>query len=75
MMILNDVVIFFLFTNAGSFENPLCCPCYLCACCGGLGQLLLFVIAGNGADICCQLVWNVLDADYVRLDWRLLESA
>ncbi|KAM6499913.1 hypothetical protein JOM56_005421 [Amanita muscaria] len=20
----------------GSFENPLCCPCYLCACCGGL---------------------------------------
>ena len=21
----------------GSFENPLCCPCYLCACCGGLG--------------------------------------
>ncbi|KAF9266601.1 hypothetical protein L218DRAFT_78231 [Marasmius fiardii PR-910] len=23
----------------GSFENPLCCPCYLCACCGGLGEL------------------------------------
>ncbi|KAJ3828215.1 hypothetical protein F5880DRAFT_988445 [Lentinula raphanica] len=22
----------------GSFENPLCCPCYLCACCGGLGK-------------------------------------
>ncbi|KIM30620.1 hypothetical protein M408DRAFT_288517 [Serendipita vermifera MAFF 305830] len=21
----------------GAFENPLCCPCYLCACCGGLG--------------------------------------
>ncbi|KAF9490967.1 hypothetical protein BDN71DRAFT_1453638 [Pleurotus eryngii] len=21
-----------------SFENPLCCPCYLCACCGGLGR-------------------------------------
>ncbi|KAF8797825.1 hypothetical protein BYT27DRAFT_6925634 [Phlegmacium glaucopus] len=20
----------------GSFSNPLCCPCYLCACCGGL---------------------------------------
>jgi len=20
----------------GSFDNPLCCPCYLCACCGGL---------------------------------------
>ncbi|KAG2751776.1 hypothetical protein P692DRAFT_20855970 [Suillus brevipes Sb2] len=23
----------------GSFENPLCCPCYLCACCGGLACL------------------------------------
>ncbi|KAK7448070.1 hypothetical protein VKT23_013826 [Stygiomarasmius scandens] len=22
-----------------SFENPLCCPCYLCACCGGLACL------------------------------------
>ncbi|KAJ6535055.1 hypothetical protein B0H19DRAFT_1184817 [Mycena capillaripes] len=21
----------------GAFENPCCCPCYLCACCGGLG--------------------------------------
>ncbi|KAF8575655.1 hypothetical protein K439DRAFT_1664956 [Ramaria rubella] len=20
----------------GAFHNPLCCPCYLCACCGGL---------------------------------------
>ncbi|KAJ7442034.1 hypothetical protein FB451DRAFT_1440779 [Mycena latifolia] len=20
----------------GAFENPCCCPCYLCACCGGL---------------------------------------
>ncbi|KAG2002254.1 transcription factor TFIIIB complex subunit brf1 [Coprinopsis cinerea AmutBmut pab1-1] len=20
----------------GAFRNPLCCPCYLCACCGGL---------------------------------------
>ena len=27
---------------SGSFENPLCCPCYLCACCGGLGTSLLF---------------------------------
>lgn len=23
----------------GAFENPLCCPCYLCACCGGLACL------------------------------------
>ncbi|KAN0078048.1 hypothetical protein V8E55_010105 [Tylopilus felleus] len=23
----------------GSFENPLCFPCYLCACCGGLACL------------------------------------
>lgn len=22
-----------------SFENPCCCPCYLCACCGGLACL------------------------------------
>ena len=24
----------------GVFENPLCCPCYVCACCGGLGTSL-----------------------------------
>ncbi|RXW23727.1 hypothetical protein EST38_g2140 [Candolleomyces aberdarensis] len=23
----------------GAFRNPLCCPCYLCACCGGLACL------------------------------------
>ncbi|KAH7886724.1 hypothetical protein F5I97DRAFT_1807396 [Phlebopus sp. FC_14] len=23
----------------GAFANPLCCPCYLCACCGGLACL------------------------------------
>ncbi|KAM5545748.1 hypothetical protein V8D89_000786 [Ganoderma adspersum] len=23
----------------GVFENPLCCPCYVCACCGGLACL------------------------------------
>jgi len=22
-----------------AFENPICCPCYLCACCGGLACL------------------------------------
>ena len=25
----------------GSFENPLCIPCYLCACCGGLGAFMV----------------------------------
>ncbi|KAF8889427.1 hypothetical protein CPB84DRAFT_1448174 [Gymnopilus junonius] len=29
----------------GSFENPLCCPCYLCACCGGLGKTLSSILA------------------------------
>ncbi|KII84954.1 hypothetical protein PLICRDRAFT_45809 [Plicaturopsis crispa FD-325 SS-3] len=37
------VVIFGVMLSAwccrGSFENPLCCPCYLCACCGGLACL------------------------------------
>jgi len=23
----------------GAFKNPCCCPCYLCACCGGLACL------------------------------------
>lgn len=23
----------------GAFQNPLCCPCYVCACCGGLACL------------------------------------
>lgn len=34
------------FPNVGSFENPLCCPCYLCACCGGLGKSLPFQLYG-----------------------------
>ena len=34
------------FPNVGSFENPLCCPCYLCACCGGLGKLSPFQLHG-----------------------------
>ena len=29
-------------TFSGSFQNPLCCPCYLCACCGGLGKSRVF---------------------------------
>ena len=32
------------FLNIGSFKNPLCCPCYLCACCGGLGKALYFLL-------------------------------
>jgi len=37
------VLIFAIMLSAwccrGSFENPCCCPCYLCACCGGLACL------------------------------------
>ncbi|KDN42915.1 hypothetical protein RSAG8_06441, partial [Rhizoctonia solani AG-8 WAC10335] len=33
----------------GSFENPLCCPCYLCACCGGLACLECI-----GCGLCCE---------------------
>jgi len=32
----------------GSFENPLCCPCYLCACCGGISCLECI-----GCGLCC----------------------
>lgn len=31
----------------GAFENPLCCPCYLCACCGGLGTSRIPTIASH----------------------------
>jgi hypothetical protein len=30
--------------HVGSFENPCCCPCYLCACCGGLGAYMCGLI-------------------------------
>ncbi|CEL57446.1 hypothetical protein RSOLAG1IB_02185 [Rhizoctonia solani AG-1 IB] len=33
----------------GSFENPLCCPCYLCACCGGLACLQCL-----SCGLCCE---------------------
>ncbi|KAH7345272.1 hypothetical protein B0J17DRAFT_624465 [Rhizoctonia solani] len=33
----------------GSFENPLCCPCYLCACCGGLACLQCI-----SCGLCCE---------------------
>lgn len=59
------------FPNAGSFENPLCCPCYLCACCGGLGKLSSFQLWDVSFTRICQLVWNALDVDYVQLGWRL----
>ncbi|CAE7231690.1 unnamed protein product [Rhizoctonia solani] len=32
-----------------SFENPLCCPCYLCACCGGLACLECI-----SCGLCCE---------------------
>jgi len=38
----------------GAFENPLCCPCYLCACCGGMACLECIgcgLCAGIGDDI------------------------
>jgi len=34
----------------GSFQNPLCCPCYLCACCGGLACLECI-----GCGLCAEL--------------------
>ena len=30
------------FETKESFKNPCCCPCYLCACCGGLGMSFFF---------------------------------
>ncbi|KAJ7203819.1 hypothetical protein GGX14DRAFT_461257 [Mycena pura] len=35
----------------GSFDNPLCCPCYLCACCGGLACLECI-----GCSLCAEAV-------------------
>ncbi|KAJ3744081.1 hypothetical protein DFH05DRAFT_1148888 [Lentinula detonsa] len=37
----------------GSFENPLCCPCYLCACCGGLACLECI-----GCGLCAEGIEN-----------------
>jgi len=38
----------------GSFQNPLCCPCYLCACCGGLACLECI-----GCGLCAEGLENV----------------
>ncbi|KAI0643448.1 hypothetical protein C8Q79DRAFT_915156 [Trametes meyenii] len=38
----------------GAFENPLCCPCYLCACCGGLACLECI-----GCGLCAEGVENM----------------
>ncbi|KAJ7443576.1 hypothetical protein FB451DRAFT_1568660, partial [Mycena latifolia] len=36
----------------GAFENPCCCPCYLCACCGGLG-------VWSASDVACaRRAWS-----------------
>ena len=50
----------------GAFQNPLCCPCYLCACCGGLGKPPLFISASRHATYSPTLslprmhrVWSV----------------
>ncbi|TFK51209.1 hypothetical protein OE88DRAFT_1808011 [Heliocybe sulcata] len=37
----------------GAFQNPLCCPCYLCACCGGLTCLECI-----GCGLCADAVEN-----------------
>ncbi|CDO72034.1 hypothetical protein BN946_scf184943.g69 [Trametes cinnabarina] len=37
----------------GVFENPLCCPCYLCACCGGLACLECI-----GCGLCAEGIDN-----------------
>lgn len=39
-----------MFGREGAFENPLCCPCYLCACCGGLG-MSFFAGTGHSVEI------------------------
>jgi len=38
----------------GAFENPLCCPCYLCACCGGLACLECI-----GCGLCAEGLENI----------------
>ncbi|KAI0824380.1 hypothetical protein BC628DRAFT_1322941 [Trametes gibbosa] len=38
----------------GAFQNPLCCPCYLCACCGGLACLECI-----GCGLCAEGIDNV----------------
>ncbi|KAF8068085.1 hypothetical protein FPV67DRAFT_1171587 [Lyophyllum atratum] len=43
----------------GVFQNPLCCPCYLCACCGGLACL---------ECIGCGLCAEGLDQIFMSLD-------
>lgn len=66
--------------DAGAFQNPLCCPCYLCACCGGLGKLP-FSIRTEGARLisisyCLQRAWNVLGVVSARkVLSRLLQTA
>ena len=45
LVVLNPLtLISFLKHKKGAFKNPLCCPCYLCACCGGLGMAFIFLL-------------------------------
>ncbi|KAF9221177.1 hypothetical protein BS17DRAFT_786019 [Gyrodon lividus] len=39
LLVLIAAVMLSFWCCKGAFENPLCCPCYLCACCGGLACL------------------------------------
>lgn len=45
---------------SGAFQNPLCCPCYLCACCGGLGVFKSFVRPPDIDPSPRQRVWSAL---------------
>ena len=50
----------------GSFENPLCCPCYLFACCGGLGmEIIISDMPINNTFSLEQHVWNAVLVDFV----------
>lgn len=65
--------------DTGAFQNPLCCPCYLCACCGGLGKLP-FSIGIEGARLisisyCLQRAWNASGVVSARkVSSRLLQT-
>ncbi|KAF7421332.1 hypothetical protein PC9H_011855 [Pleurotus ostreatus] len=41
-----------------AFENPCCCPCYFCACCGGLACLECI-----GCGLCCEGIQELGNSD------------
>ena len=38
------LLLLFFGNKKGVFKNPCCCPCYLCACCGGLGMVFFLFL-------------------------------